>query len=78
MNAKQINRSHRLLYIDGDLSLLLYGTNELNCQMAEDKQENLAKLFGIVEECPCGCGLKNAVCNTQYEKVKVANDEIPF
>jgi len=31
-----------------------------------------------VEECPCGCGLKNDVCAEQLARVKAHNDALPF
>ncbi len=32
----------------------------------------------FIKECPCGCGLKDDICETRRAAVKAANDQIPF
>jgi len=73
MTAKQRNKS-------GRLDILLWGVQECDRQMAELKQEQKARFseFGKIKECPCGCGLKNDICDDQLARVKAASDDIPF
>jgi len=36
------------------------------------------KSFGMFTECPCGCGLKNDICDEWANIIRAKNDEIPF
>jgi hypothetical protein len=77
VNAKNRNASERALFLSGgSLGLLLYGISEMNRQTDELKTERLQA--STVSECPCGCGLQNKVCDEQLERVRLADDELPF
>ena len=83
MNAKQRNQSERKLFIGGGrLDVLLWGYSEPNRQFAEARKEARGRYLGrhpeLIAECPCGCGLKDAVCDAQISKVNAAEEEIPF
>jgi len=61
-----------------NITILVWASQELNRQMDELKREDKASLFDPVEECPCGCGLKDDVCDAQLARVKAKNDALPF
>ena len=79
MNAKHRNESHRQLFRAGDLSPILWADEQLSRGIAEIKEASRQKFFPeAVAECPCHCGLRNAVCDAQLERVRLANEELPF
>lgn len=83
MNARHLNRSHRLLFINGSLDILLWASEEAKRQFAEARQERRARFFASlagarVEVCPCGCGLKGDVCDSHIATVNTRNEQIPF
>jgi len=85
MNAHTRNNSHRLLFHNGGSLLALWAQGEMSRQFSEMRQDEEAsrKAFqalahNTVSECPCGCGLKNDICNEQAERVRQANEELPF
>lgn len=83
MNAQQKNLSETLLFERGGrLDILLWGYQELERQAEEGRREHKV-LFGggkleLIEECPCGCGLKNDICEARRLAMDVINGEIPF
>lgn len=81
MNAKHINAAYRSLYMNGGRLLALFAETERQFTEARAEQEELKKWKSLarpVAECPCGCGLKNDICDAQAERVKMANEDLPF
>lgn len=82
MNAKVKNASERGLFINGGrLDILIWGYQELDRQIGEaivERRQTTRMQFDVVDECPCGCGLKNDICDAHLDAVAQANDELPF
>jgi hypothetical protein len=89
MNAQTRIASERAMFLNGGrLDVLMYGYEESERQFAEarkrEKDEALKIMvrglreFGAIKECPCGCGLKNDICQAHASVVADKNDEIPF
>jgi hypothetical protein len=83
MNAKHLNQSHRLLFINGGLDILLWGVEEAKRQFAEARQERRAQFFVSlgqmrIDTCPCRCGLQGNVCDSHIAMVNARNEQIPF
>ncbi len=83
MNAGQRNESYRLLF-HGGLGVLLWGYQEMDRQFAEANAGRRAEFAyqremqnWIIEECPCGCGLKNDFCDAHLAAI-AAREELPF
>jgi len=50
-------------------------------QKKKDESKQVAeglKSFGMISECPCGCGLKNDICPEWANIIRAKNEEIPF
>ncbi len=60
-----------------NLGLLLWAKEEMDRQMKEGRLRDRKRLFGEVEECPCGCGLAGDVCNEALEGAR-REEELPF
>ena len=76
MIAKNRIQSERALFFQGGrLDILLCADVEKNID--EPQAVAFGKGLELLEECPCGCGLKN-VCQGHQAKMKALNDEIPF
>lgn len=75
MNAKKLNDSHRSLFLDGGRLDILWAYDEANDERNFIK---FGKGLELIEECPCGCGLKNEICPDRIETMKRTNGEIPF
>lgn len=82
MNAIHKNTSERSLFLNGGrLDILMWGYREMVRQIDEaisERRRSMRELFPLVDECPCGCGLQNDICNAHLDAVAAANDEIPF
>lgn len=81
MNAKAKNASERKLFMGGRLDILLWGYQELDSQIDEaitERRQAIKIQFKIVDECPCGCGLKNDICNAHLDAIAKANNDLPF
>lgn len=85
MNAKTRNKSNRLLFLDGGSLLAVLEGSEMKRQFDEARRDEaarrrawqeLARMAGVVT-CPCGCGAEG-LCDEQAERVRVANQELPF
>jgi hypothetical protein len=81
MRSKKLNESYRDLFFKGGRLDILCGYQEMTRQVAEaadERQVKFGKGLESLEECPCGCGLKNDVCPDRSAAVKRISDEIPF
>jgi len=83
MNAKRLNESHRRLFINGGLDILLWGVQKAERQFAEAREERRAQFFASLKDarfevCPCGCGLKGDVCDSHIAIVNAQNEQLPF
>jgi len=77
MNAQQRNKSLRLLY-NGVLNVLWEECNHQIDELVAEKRQGARCTIGTVEECPCGCGLQNDICDAHLDAVRIANEKIPF
>ena len=85
MNAKTRNESYRLLFLNGGALSMLWARAEMNRKFDEMRKDEAASrkawqaaARNTVAECPCGCGLKDGICDAQADRVRLANDELPF
>jgi hypothetical protein len=70
MISGNMNKSYRMLFFGG-LSFDKPKGQEVNTQKAKPFGYGLE----IVKECPCGCGLKENICEERAEKT---DNEMPF
>lgn len=75
MNSKKSNASLRALFINGGRMDILFEDADLPL---EETNERFIFRPQLIKECPCGCGLKNDICDARAAAVKRLNDEIPF
>ncbi len=89
MNAKTRNSALKAAFKDGGWGdVLLWGKLESDRQIEESCQREKEeahrimvkglKSFGTIEECPCGCGLKEEICEAHVSAIVAKNEEIPF
>ncbi len=68
----------------GDVLLGLGTESESEESRQSDKEEahrimvKGLKSFGNILECPCGCGLKEEICEAHLAKIALKNAEIPY
>ena len=75
MNSEKFNASTTSLFINGGRMDILFEDAD---RPLEETNERFIFRPQLIKECPCGCGLKNNVCDARAAAVKRINDEIGF
>jgi len=86
MDAKRINKSHRLLYTGPLLEVLIDANrqfDELAAEIIEERRRLRVRLETQREyenwRCPCGCG-STEYCDAEVERIRIREmqDNLPF
>ena len=67
---------------DEDCKMNLAQPSIALAEMRQEEAETRAKWREVAlmtySECPCGCGLKNDVCDAQAERIRIENEKLQF
>jgi hypothetical protein len=78
MNARAQNDSTRALFFNGGRLDVLFQDEAAETESSAQTATQFRFVMELLGECPCGCGLKDDICETCQTATKAANDAIPF
>jgi len=61
-----------------EVGLLIWARQKWDTEAAQARAEDVNRIFGSVDACPCGCGKQNDVCDKHLAEKLPENKKLPF